>query len=97
MSRTPGPWKVYDQGVDDGPEYGCHIQLAWSCLRASRDAAIYLQKVTCPRCSHLLKAHGSGVLSLRTQTGSVETPAWFCARCDCRLTEWPRQAQAEMW
>lgn len=26
--HTPGPWSVYDQGVDDGPEYGAHIQSA---------------------------------------------------------------------
>lgn len=26
MSHTSAPWKVYDQGKDDGPEYGCSIE-----------------------------------------------------------------------
>jgi hypothetical protein len=23
---TPGPWEVYDQGKDDGGEYGCFVR-----------------------------------------------------------------------
>lgn len=26
VTPTPGPWEVYDQSLDDGHGYGCHVR-----------------------------------------------------------------------